>query len=87
VTELFQDLDRFSLDDYSPFANVSSELQQLELYTRETVLQDGGHFKKLGEQLFEISTHSMPKKLFTTEREVSLARENIDLLGLRSPIN
>ena len=85
VTQLFQDLDRFSLDDYSSFANVSSELQQLEIFAKEAVLQNGGQFNKLGDQLFEISTPTLSKKVFTTDREVSLSREDIELLGLDHP--
>lgn len=86
VTELFQDLDRFSLDDYAPFTDVMSDLQQLELYTKEAVLQDGGQFVKLDEQLFEISIPSIPKIAFTTEREISLTSKNIELLGLDHPL-
>ncbi|MFP7300096.1 DEAD/DEAH box helicase [Neobacillus niacini] len=85
VTELFQDLDRFSLDEYAPFTNVGSDLQQLETFLEEAVLQDGGKFKKRGENLLEIQTSVSPPMLFTTEREVSLANEQIDLLGLDHP--
>ncbi|EJV56407.1 DEAD/DEAH box helicase [Bacillus cereus] len=86
VKELFQDLERFSLEEYAPFANVESDLQQLEVFVREAVLQDGGQFTKQGENLFEISTPTMPSTVFTTEREVSLAGKKIELLGLDHPM-
>jgi len=86
VTELFQDLDRFSLEEYAPFANVGSDMQQLEAFIREAVMRDGGKFTKRGEQLFEIQTSGTPPMLYTTEREVALANEQIALLGLDHPL-
>ena len=84
VFELFQDLDGFRLDDYKAMGNPdegmddwcnSSPMRRAPkdetFKTRETIYSRGS-----------TRTHR-PKTLLTTERELSLQNENIQLLGLR----
>jgi len=86
VFELFQDLDRFSLDDYKPFSDVESGLQQLEEFVRVAVQQENGNFIRIDNKIVEVTNSSFTKVLFTTDRNLSLEEEEIELLGLDHPI-
>src|SRR5690606_19201426 len=47
VGELFQDLDRFSLDDYKPLADVDSGKQRILRFVRAAIEAEGGQLTQL----------------------------------------
>jgi superfamily II DNA or RNA helicase len=88
VFELFQDLDRFSLDDYQAFADVSEGMGKIVSFLRWAVEEDG---KKLVEQnkttyAVTVAGNGKPEVCFTTERDTSMQRTDMDLLGLDHPL-
>ncbi len=87
VYELFQDLDGFSLDDYQPFSDTSEGMDEIVCFVRAAAEDDGKDFRTEADGVFVISTPGNGESLrFTTDRDASIASENIDLLGLDHPI-
>ncbi|KGR75216.1 DEAD/DEAH box helicase [Ureibacillus sinduriensis] len=86
VSELFQELDRFSLDEYKPISDVESGMEELENFIRLAILQENGSFIKSEDNIIEVTDSNFTKLHLTTEREMSLKEENIELLGLDHPL-
>ncbi|MDA2196943.1 DEAD/DEAH box helicase [Bacillus cereus group sp. BceL221] len=86
VSQLFQDLDRFSLDDYKPIADVHSGLEAILEFIHNALIEENGELKKLDGDLIRITNGSLSDIVFTTNREKSLQYEKIQLLGLDHPI-
>lgn len=88
VFELFQDLDRFSLEDYQPFSDVSEGMGKILAFLRVAAEEEG---KQLVEQdkttyVVTVPGNGQPEVRFTTDREVSMQRQDMDLLGLDHPL-
>ncbi|MCZ2340445.1 MAG: DEAD/DEAH box helicase family protein [Bacteroidales bacterium] len=88
VFELFQDLDRFTLDEYQPLSNVTEGMGRIIDFMQEAVEQDGKCWQKTGDHAFNIEGQpgAMPEVVFTTSRDESLGNERIGLLGLDHPL-
>ena len=87
VYELFQDLDGFSLDDYQPFSDTSEGMDEIVRFVRTTAEDDGQNFRVDKDGTFVISDSNGKEQLrFTTDRDTSIEKENIDLLGLDHPL-
>ncbi len=86
VFELFQNLDRFSLDDYKPFLHVQEDLDQLAQFLSTAVSQDGKKFLQKGGNLFTLMNGEEQEAIFTIDRELCLKREDVQLLGIDHPI-
>ncbi len=87
VYELFQDLDGFSLDDYQPFSDTSEGMDEIVRFVRTTAEDDGQKFHVDKDGTFVISDSNSREQLrFTTDRDTSIEKENIDLLGLDHPL-
>lgn len=87
VFQLFQDLARFSLDDYRPFADVSEGMDKLVAFMARAVAASGGNFTPRGGGRFRFqTTPDSPGVLFTTDRDAAQADENLQLLGLDHPL-
>jgi superfamily II DNA or RNA helicase len=88
VFELFQDLEGFSLDDYRPFSDTSEGMSEILRFVRLAVEEDGKHLKQLDEGTFAVMADGddKPEMCLTTEREDSLQREDIELIGLDHPL-
>jgi len=87
VFELFQDLDGFRLDDYRAIGNSKEGMGALVRFIADTASAEDETFTSRGGNLFVWSdkdTHV--ESLLTTERELSLQKENIQLLGLDLPL-
>ena len=84
VFELFQDLDRFSLDEYQPLSNVTEGMGRLVEFMRTAVELDGKQWQKSGDNTYAIVAQngSTIEANFTTNRDESLANERLGLLGL-----
>ncbi len=84
VSELFQELDQFSLDEYQPLSDVDKGMQQLLNFTSVCAELDKGSFvKDRGTYVFNDS--SANKIFFTADREIALEHDDIELLGLDHP--
>lgn len=84
VTELFQDLDQFSLDEYAPLSDVDKGMRELINFTSSCSLMEKSSFIKSEEgYLFEDSAKNII--LFTADRNTALEKENVEILGLDHP--
>jgi hypothetical protein len=87
VFELFQDLDRFSLDDYKPFANVKPGLERVLEFLHASLAVDGGRVEVQDDGTY-MAKDAEQKEVchFTLDREAARARADLDLLGLDHPL-
>ncbi len=87
VFELFQDLDRFTLDEYAPLSNVSDGMERLVDFMKLATEQDGKKWREVVNGRYELTDGAKDSSLvFTTSRDDSLQSENISLLGLDHPV-
>lgn len=87
VLELFQDLDRFSLDDYEPFANTAQGMDDIVAFLQGAVTDDGGTVAAGPDGLIRIVTNDEPAPvLVTRDRDASLKSDKVGLLGLDHPL-
>ncbi|KAE8543991.1 DEAD/DEAH box helicase [Marinobacter nauticus] len=86
VFELFQDLDRFSLDDYAPLADTSEAMQRLvDFVTRAAALR-GNRFERLSDGLYGLyDNRNQLINTFVSEREEATNDDTVELLGLDHP--
>jgi hypothetical protein len=87
VFELFQDLDGFRLDDYKAMGNPEEGMEALVRFIADTANAEGERFTGRGDNLFAwIDKDTHVETLLTTKRELSLQKEDIQLLGLDHPL-
>ena len=84
VSELFQELDQFSLDEYQPLSDVDKSMQQLIRFTSVCAEMDKGSFVK-DTATYVFTDTSANKIVFTTDREEALEHDNVEILGLDHP--
>ncbi len=87
VFELFQDLDRFTLDEYQPLSNIAEGMRRIIDFVQAAVEQDGKRWQQAGEHAYAIvgQNGSASEVTFTTDRDESLSNERLGLLGLDHP--
>jgi SNF2 family DNA or RNA helicase len=87
VFELFQDLDGFRLDDYKAMGDPQEGMGALIQFIADAATVEGETFTGRGDKMFAwINKDTKSETLLTTERELSLRKENVQLLGLDHPI-
>ena len=87
VFELFQDLDGFRLDDYRAMGNAEDGMAALVRFIADAAKVEGDRFAARGDNLFAwIKKDALSETQLTTERELSLQKENVHLIGLDHPI-
>jgi SNF2 family DNA or RNA helicase len=87
VFELFQDLDGFRLDDYKAMGDPEEGMGALVRFIADAASAEGEAFTGRGDTLFAwIDKTTRTETLLTTERELSLQKENVQLLGLDHPL-
>jgi hypothetical protein len=88
VFELFQDLDGFSLEDYQPFSDTSEGMSAIVRFVRTAIEEDGQQLRQVDDDVLTVTADgsNRPPILFTTEREESLRREDVELMGLDHPL-
>jgi len=87
VFELFQDLDGFRLDDYTAMGNPEDGMNALVRFMSDTAIAENKTFTGRGDKLFAwINKDAQTETLLTTERQLSLQKENVQLLGLDQPL-
>ena len=88
VFELFQDLDRFSLDDYQQFSDTSEGMNELVRFLSVAAKDTGKQLTSDGAEVFSLQRAGEPKPdvRFTTNRDDSIQRTDVELLGLDHPL-
>ena len=87
VFELFQELDRFTLEDYQPFSDTSEGMGELARFLRAAIQEDGKRIAESEGVLAVLADGSdRPEVRFTTDRDQSLTRSDVELLGLDHPL-
>ena len=88
VFELFQDLDGFSLEDYQPFSDTSAGMSAIIHFLRTAVEEDGKHLKEVDGQMLAVTGNGNGQAdlHFTIDRDASLEREDLELMGLDHPL-
>ena len=86
VFELFQDVDRFSLDDYKPLADIDESKERIERFIQTAADQAGGSVRKIDEQRFGLTLGENGETVFTLDRDLAQEDDALDLLGIDHPI-
>ena len=86
VFELFQDLDRFSLDDYVPLSHTKEGMSDLVRFITAACEQDGMTFRRENETHFAlVNSQGIQQSLFTTYRDEANENDALELIGLDHP--
>jgi len=87
VFESFQDLDGFRLDDYKAMGNPDEGMDVLTRFVADAAAAEGEVFISRTDKLFAwVDKKTQTETLMTTDREISLQNENVQLLGLDHPL-
>jgi len=87
VFELFQDLDRFSFDDYQPFADVKECQTRLLMFLEQAITTDGGTLRRLDKDRLSItSLNGYPEITCTINRDLARSEDGLDLIGIDHPL-
>ncbi len=83
VFELFQDLDRFSLDDYKPLADIDESKSRLTEFLHSSVEANGGSYRQVDDNCFELAIDSNAAPVMCTlNRDLAQDDDSIVLLGI-----
>jgi hypothetical protein len=85
VSELFQDLEGFRLDDYRQFDDGGKGMARLFRFVQEGVKANHGTVKVKDTATYEATLDGMQMR-FTTERERSKLDDSLTLLGIEHPL-
>ncbi len=88
VFELFQDLDRFSLDDYAPFADIDESKARIRTFLEASQRATGGALVRVDDERFKLQGdgEGQDSPPFTLDRELAQADETVELMGLDHPL-
>lgn len=87
VSELFQDLEGFSLDDYRPFANIHPAVERLVAFLTAHLASEGLQVIPLDQGIHAIRNANGDVVLrFTMNRELAQGVDDVDLMGLDHPL-
>jgi superfamily II DNA or RNA helicase len=85
VFELFQDLDRFNLGDYQRVDDLGQGMRRLVNFVSRATRLSGETFQPAGENRWLWKISDDPAVEFTTDRNLAIREENVQLLGLEHP--
>ena len=86
VSELFQDLDRFNLGDYRCFDDQGQGMKRLTQFVSRAAMQSGAVFKPIDDTRWQWKGPAGETAEFTSDRDLAVQDENLQLLGLEHPI-
>jgi superfamily II DNA or RNA helicase len=87
VFDLFQDLEGFTLDDYKPFADVSSSLERLVRFFTAAVAEGHQRFVRIDHNNYELfSVDGIRVARFTLSRDAATGDDDLELIGLDHPL-
>lgn len=82
VYELFQDLDRFSLDDYKQFADIDDSKRRIVEFLRAALAVEGGGIESIDDQRMRLKVNGKSPMVCTLDRDLAQADESVELLGI-----
>jgi superfamily II DNA or RNA helicase len=85
VDELFQDLERFNLDDFRSLDDQGQSMQGLLDFAGRAAVADGGHLDEIDGRLV-LRRPEQPDMVFSTDRQTAIADGKIQLLGIDHPV-
>jgi SNF2 family DNA or RNA helicase len=85
VFELFQDLDRFNLGDYHKFDDNGEGMQRLVNFVSRSARLFNWKFQESNEGQWTLACNGENPLYFTSDRDIALQNENLQLLGLEHP--
>lgn len=85
VQELFQDLDSFRLEDYQEVDDQGQSLGRLRQFLTVAAEAAGGMLRDRGDERYELVLPGQPALALTTNRDLALANDTLDLIGLEQP--
>lgn len=86
VFELFQELDRFNLGDYQKFDDEGRGMQRLVNFIARSARLAGWNFRKEVDGRWVLVRDGEPNMVFTTDRDIALQEETLQLVGLEHPV-
>jgi SNF2 family DNA or RNA helicase len=87
VFDLFQDLDRFSLDDYKPFSDTSLGLERVVQFLSTALEDKQQRMVSLGNGTYHLmNSEGGLVTTFTTDRDIANNNDDIELVGIDHPI-
>ncbi|MBF0302143.1 MAG: DEAD/DEAH box helicase [Desulfamplus sp.] len=86
VFELFQDLDRFNLGDYQKYDDEGKGMERLVNFISRSARLHGIEFTKKEQLIWQLKLSPEKTIIFTTDRELAIKEENINLVGLEHPV-
>lgn len=87
VFELFQDLDRFSIDDYKPFENIKDGQERLSHFLERAVDFEQGEFTRIPENdQMKVTLNGFEDLTLTLDRDRAQLDKKLDLLGIDHPL-
>ena len=86
VFELFQDLDHFNLGDYQKYNDDGLGMQRLVGFISRSLRVQGGEFSKIDELRWDLNLTDEVTGIFTTDRDLAITEDSINLVGLEHPI-
>ncbi len=87
VFELFQDLEGFSLEEYSPLNTEREGMSDLVEFVKAAAAEFGGSFEQLSTKECRLCSPGFRDPLiFVTDREEATKRSDVELLGLDHPM-
>lgn len=87
VVELFQDLERFSLDDYKPLSDIEESKERILNFLRLSVSSEAGEVKVIDKNHFLLSAPHLPAPIkMTMDRERAQEEDDLPLLGIDHPL-
>lgn len=87
VSDLFQDLASFSLDEYQPFSDVSSSLERLVRFLTAALVDRKERLVKVDDVTFDLLMNDGTRRTrFTLNRDIATSLEDVELMGLDHPI-
>ena len=87
VFELFQDLEGFSLDDYTPFADVTQSIDRLIRFLTLAAEAENQCMARVGEDRYNLRGQDGQTAVrFTSNRAQAHEHQDLELLGLDHPV-
>ena len=87
VFELFQDLEGFSLDDYTPFADVTQSIDRLIRFLTLAAEAENQCMARVGEDRYDLRGQDGQTAVrFTSNRAQAREHQDLELLGLDHPV-
>jgi SNF2 family DNA or RNA helicase len=87
VSDLFQDLAGFSLDEYKPFSDVTSSLERLVRFTTVAVSDRKQELVRVDDATFDLVTAESQRVIrFTLNRDTAANLDGMELMGLDHPV-